>query len=116
MKFIYSLFILSLFAGSAFTQDTTLPKVFALGEQEKAYEQLNKTYSQTLLEASGNDIKLAFTYWLDMMEAMDKYAEKIKFDLKGIRLWIHVFWAEDGTIDHIGYLSSATDNNNVVFR
>lgn len=111
MKFIYSLFLLSLFAGSAFAQESSLSKVFVLGENEKSYEQLNESYSQTLLEASGNDIKLAFTHWLDMMEAMDKYAEKIRYDLKGIRLWIHVFLAEDGTIDHIGYLLRPDSRN-----
>lgn len=111
MKFIYSLFILCLFAGSALAQETEIPKVFVLGEQEKSYEQLNQTYSQTLLEASGNDIKLAFDNWLDMMEAMDKYAEKIHYDLKGIRLWLHVFWAEDGTVDHLGYLLRPDSRN-----
>ncbi len=111
MKLIYSLFAFLMLAGVSFGQETTTPKVFVLGEQEKSYEYLNQTYSQTLLEASDNNIQEAFNQWVNMMEAMDKYAEKIKFDLKGVRVWLHVFWAEDGTIDHIGYLLRPDSRN-----
>jgi hypothetical protein len=111
MKLIYSLFAFLLLTGSAIAQEASAPKVFILGEHENSYEQLNQAYSQTLLEASDNNIQQAFDHWLGMMEEMDKYAEKIKFDLKGIRLWLHVFWAEDGTIDHIGYLLRPDSRN-----
>ena len=111
MKFIYSLFAFLLLAGTAISQDSTAPKVFMLGDDEESYEQLNQAYSQTLLEACNNDIQEAFDQWLDMMKAMDNYADKIKYDLKGIQLWLHVFWAEDGSIDHIGYLLRPESRN-----
>ncbi|KAA3637051.1 MAG: hypothetical protein DWQ02_07305 [Bacteroidetes bacterium] len=111
MKLIYSLFAFLMLAGVSYGQETTAPKVFVLGEQEKSYEQLNQAYSQTLLEASDNNIQEAFNQWVSMMEAMDKYAEKIKFDLKGVRVWLHVFWSQDGTIDHIGYLLRPDSRN-----
>lgn len=81
-----------------------MPVVFELGTQEVAYEKLNEMYSQSLLEASNGDIKMAFDNWLHMMGEMEAYAKKIRFDIKGIKLWLHVFWNEDGRVAHIGYL------------
>ena len=39
-----------------------------------------------------------------MQKAMDAYAENIDFDLKGVKVWLHVFWSETGRIDHLGFL------------
>lgn len=85
-------------------QPSSLDKVFVLGEAEQRYEQLTSSYSQTLLEASQGDIEQAFTNWLEMQKAMDAYADEIDFDIKGVRVWLHVFWSETGKIDFIGFL------------
>jgi hypothetical protein len=34
---------------------------------------------------------------------METYADAIQFNLKGLKLWIHIFWNEKGEINHIGY-------------
>ena len=104
MKLIYALFMTALFTGNVWAQEASLPRVFILGEDEKTYEELTQSYSQTLLEAADNDIKIAFNNWLDMMSEIDKYARKVKYDINGVKLWLHVFWGENGEIDHIGYL------------
>ena len=85
-------------------QSGSLDKIFVLGSEEQRYEQLTSTYSQSLLEASAGDITKAFEGWLDMQQAMDNYANSQNFDLNGVRLWLHVFWAENGQIDQIGFL------------
>lgn len=112
MKVLSSLCLfLVLSLTSLFGQSAALPRVFILGEDEKIYEQLNQQYSQTLLEATNNDIEKAFDHWLEMMRAIDEYADQIKVDIRGVRTWLHVFWAPDGTIDHIGYLLRSDSRN-----
>ncbi len=81
-----------------------LPKVFKLGANEAAYETLVQEYPQTLLAACNNDMKVAFDKWLEMMKALDDHARRINFDIKGIKVRLHVFWDADGSIKHIGYI------------
>lgn len=115
MKLFLSLFLmLSLSSSSLIAQKQVaekMPAVFKLGENEKNYEKLTRSYSLSLLEACNNDIKVAFEKWLEMMVEVDTYAKKINYDLKGVKVWLHVFWAEDGSIDNIGYLLRPDSRN-----
>lgn len=111
MKMIYSALLGLFLTTSLYAQQSDLPRAFVLGEKEKVYEQLAQEYSQSLLEVTGNDITQAFEHWLDMMQAIDQYADKIRFDIKGIRVWLHVFWSPEGSIDHIGYLLRPDSRN-----
>ncbi len=111
MKIVMTLILgTTFFASSLLAQDDVQP-VFVLGENEKAYEMLNQDYSQTLLEVSGFDTQKAFEHWMDMMKQMEDYAKKLRFDIKGVKLWLHVFWNEDGTVSHIGYLLRPDSRN-----
>ncbi len=110
MKLLFSILSLLFISQLGFSQ-TDSPTVFVLGENEKNYEYLTQQYSQSLLEASGNDIKKAFNYWIDMMSAMDDYSNRVRYDLKGVKVWIHVFWAADGKVDHIGYILRPDSRN-----
>lgn len=92
-------------------QENSAPAVFQLGEAEQAYESLNQDYSQTLLEVANFNTQVAFDNWLSMLIEMEKYADKLKFDMKGTKLWLHVFWNGDGTISHIGYLPRPESRN-----
>jgi len=112
MKSIFSaLFIALLCSTHAMAQEASMPKVFLMGENEAGYEKLTQDYAQSLLEVCGNDMEAAFENWLGMMREMEGYAKKIKFDLKGVKLWMQVFWAPDGKIDHIGYLLRSDSRN-----
>lgn len=112
MKVLFSLIMgMVIVSGAVSAQKTDLPKVFTLGEQEQAYEKLTQEYSQSLLEACDLNIETAFQRWLEMMQEMEKYAAKINFDIKGVKLWMHVFWSETGKIDHIGYLLRSDSKN-----
>ena len=110
MRFLVTLCIITL-ATTLQAQQANTPKVFTLGESEQSYEGLNQAYSKTLLEATNGDIKLAFDQWLLMMKEMDEYAEQIRFNLNGVKLWLHVFWGAGGKIDHIGYLLRSDSRN-----
>ncbi|MEZ5042701.1 MAG: hypothetical protein R2828_22600 [Saprospiraceae bacterium] len=110
MRYLVTLCIISFFSFLQ-GQESNIPKVFTLGESEQAYESLNQAYSKTLLEATNGDIKTAFDQWLNMMKEMDRYAEDINYDLNGAKIWLHVFWAANGKIDHIGYLLRSDSKN-----
>jgi hypothetical protein len=92
-------------------QTESVPRVFVLGQHEKGYEQLTQTYKQSLLEACKNDMEGAFEKWLLMMQAMEAYAEKTAFDIKGVRVLFHVFWNESGGIDYLGYFLRPDSRN-----
>lgn len=85
-------------------QSSKMDQVFLLGEEEARYEQLTSIYSQTLLEATSGDIERALNGWLEMQQAMDAYAEQVNYDINGVKVWLHVFWAADGSIEHLGFL------------
>lgn len=107
MKYLLSSLIIifsTLTFSSTYSQNETRPAVFQLGDNEQLYNDLAREYSQTLLEAAGNDLQLAFNYWLDLMVKVEGYADQIKYDVNGIKLWLHVFFNADGSIDHVGYL------------
>ncbi len=105
MRTVLVVCLLAVLTSPVFAQDNTqaLPKVFILGEEEKLYETLTKNYSETLLSACGGNMDLAVEKWLGMMQEMEAYAKKIRYELRGIKLWMHVFWDADGTIKHIGF-------------
>jgi hypothetical protein len=96
---------------SAQSSTSSIPVVFELGQNEKDYEQLGASYSQSILEVAGNDLELAFTKWLDLMTRMEDYADRISYDIKGLKVWMHVFWSADGSIDHIGYIMREDSRN-----
>lgn len=111
MKIVMTLILGTTFFASSLLAQDDVQSVFVLGENEKAYEMLNQDYSQTLLEVSGFDTQKAFEHWMDMMKQMEDYAKKLRFDIKGVKLWLHVFWNEDGTVSHIGYLLRPDSRN-----
>ncbi len=111
MKTVLSLLIAAAFAAPLFAQETALPKVFILGEEEQIYETLTRDYSETLLSACDGNMDMAVEKWLAMMQEMESYAKKIRYDLKGIKLWIHVFWDPDGAVRHIGFRMRSDSRN-----
>ncbi|MCO6476757.1 MAG: hypothetical protein J5I94_09050 [Phaeodactylibacter sp.] len=112
MKVLFTLILgTTLFASTLSAQSEEMPEVFKLGENERGYEALNQTYSQTLLEVSDFDTQKAFDTWMNMMREMEDYSKKIRFDIKGVKLWLHVFWNEDGSISHVGYLLRPDSRN-----
>jgi len=90
---------------------TALPKVFILGEHEKAYEKLFDAHSTLLLEVCEEDVYGAFDKWSSMLEEMEAYATSIDYDIKGIKVWLNVFWNKDGTIKHIAYHLKVNSRN-----
>jgi len=84
-------------------ENVTLPKVFILGEHESDYEQLMLQYNTSLLTACDNDMQVAFSKLNGMFQEIEAYAEQMHYDIKGVKLWVHIFWDKDGSINHLGY-------------
>ncbi len=117
METIKSLFcgllITTLFSVSAFAnngggdecedQNADLPKVFLIGEYAEEFETASSEYRLQLMEACNNDMEKAFNAWVGMLTEMEDYAEQLDIDIKGVKMWVKIFWNEDGQIAHIAY-------------
>lgn len=80
-----------------------LPTVFVLGEYETTYDELVEAMPQSLLEACACGKEEAFAKWVGMLNELDVYARKQSVDIRGVKLWMHVFFNGDGSIKHIAY-------------
>lgn len=88
-----------------------LPKVIVIGEEEAAYEKEALQHSKLLLAVCDNDVDVAFKYWIGMMKDIQVYAEKTKFDIKGVKMWLNVFYNADGSIKHMAYYLKPSSRN-----
>jgi hypothetical protein len=114
MKYFLKIFLLCcgfalINTQTALSQD--MPAVFVLGEDEAAYEKLAAAHPRALLAVSGNDFEMALRHWLQLMGEVERYSNTINFDIKGMKLWLHVFWNEDGSIAHIGFFFLPNSRN-----
>lgn len=111
MSKIIPLLVASCLLGTAAFAQTTLDRAFVLGENEQSYEQLAAKYATGLLQVSNNDMQAAFDNWVNLLQAVDDYADRINYDIKGVKVYLHVFVAPSGTIDHIGFLPRPDSRN-----
>ena len=102
------LFTLGLLLGNnqSFAQTTeasSTPMIFKIGDQEDAYEELLISYSSSLLEVCNHEPMKAYENWLRLSLEMELFAQKIGFEIRGVKVWFHIFFGPDGGIDHLGY-------------
>ncbi len=83
--------------------DGQSPTVFLIGENTETFEKLSGKYETTLITACNGEMGDAYRKWMELMIALETYAEDNDFDINGSKMWIKFFWGEDGTIDHIAY-------------
>ncbi len=92
-------------------QKTQLPKVFLIGEFSQEFEEMSVSYRSNLLSVTDFDMEAAYDKWVSMLQEMEAYAEQINFDIKGVKLWVKVFWEPDGSIKHIAYYLKPKSRN-----
>ena len=97
--------------GPVFPDSIQLPKVFILGEYEKDFEKLQSQYSTSLLSICGYNPETTFDKWAQFLIDMEDYSESINYDLKGITMWIEVFWLLNGSVRHIAYALKPQSRN-----
>lgn len=97
---------------SSIDQDSisSLPKVFLLGNHEVAYEKLSGEGS-SLLAVCEDDFNEAHGKWNSLLKEMEAHAEMINYDIKGVKMWLHVFWDNNGKINHIAFYLKPNSRN-----
>ena len=111
--------IFSVIFSMGFTQEpvqkprttSELPKVFLIGEYENLYSGLYAKYPGILLHQTNNNMDQAFHKWLQMLYAMEVHADKIDYNLKGVKVWLQVFYDRSGKIDHILFFKKPLSKN-----
>jgi len=93
------------------TPSQALPAIFQIGEFEDQFEALSFEYETSLLSACDDNMDLAFTKWQSLLKAMEEFGDLNGVDLKGVKMWINVFWDENGKIDHIAYFLKPQSKN-----
>ncbi len=106
-----SIFVALLTVTNVVAQGEVLPKVFIIGEHESKFEILADQYKAMLLTVCEDDIDVAYDRWLGMLKEMEHYATFINYDLKGIKMWLNVFYEPNGKVKHIAYYLKPNSKN-----
>lgn len=85
--------------------------VYFIGEDEKRYEKLIEKYKSMLFSVCNNNMDEAYDHWTTLLKDFEAFAEKNNVDVKGVKLWMNVFWAKDGTIDYIIFYPKPNSKN-----
>jgi len=86
-------------------------KVSMIGDDESLQSNMNVECSEILLNLEDLNMSQAYTVWLTMLSDLENYADTLSFDIKGLRLWMNVYWNEDGSIRHIIYYPKPNSKN-----
>lgn len=92
-------------------QIDSLPDVFLIGEHEFEYENLVNSCEGLLLEVCSDSMQLAYKHWLLMLNDLEIFAAAEEFDIRGIKIWLNVFWNEDGKIEKLVYYPKPNSRN-----
>lgn len=90
---------------------TTLPEVFLIGQHEDQYAKLAKEHPAIFISVYNNDIDRAFRGYSDMLMDIEDYAADINFDIKGVKMWINLYFNADGTIKHLAFFPKPNSRN-----
>lgn len=113
MRFIFSSILVLLIAFMAVGQSETQvsERAFLIGENEDHFELLVTEHSEQLLNVCNNSMDKAYDAWVSLLKDLEGFAEDRKFDLKGTKIWINVFWNADGSIRNIVYYPKPNSKN-----
>jgi hypothetical protein len=88
-----------------------LPSVFRIGEFDHAFETLSKDHNTILLSVCGDNMDLAYERWIEMMMDVEDYADQINYDIKGVKVYMYVFWNADGSVAHLAFYPKPNSRN-----
>ena len=107
MRFLLGCFLTcSLWINTAVGQYNQVPKIIEGTQNGPLLEELNGQYKASLFSASERDFAKTIHNWRLFLLSMQEYAASINFDLKGVKIWLKVYWAKDGSIEHMAYILS----------
>jgi hypothetical protein len=81
-----------------------------IGTNQKNYEKVIASHHKQLLEVCDNNLDSAYQLWVDVMYDLEKFAESSNVDIKGLKLWIHIF-VKDGKIKELYYHPKPNSRN-----
>ena len=114
MKHLLSI-TLTLILGSAqsqpYAQSARAPEVFLIGQYEDQYLLLSEDHPQPFLDVYDNNIEQAFKGWSELLMDIEDHATNVQFDLKGVKLWLNIWFNPDGTISHLAYYPKPNSRN-----
>ena len=58
-----------------------------------------------------NDINLAYKGWGEFLMDVEDFALRLDFDLKGVRLWLNIYFNADGTISNLAFFPKPNSRN-----
>ncbi len=82
-----------------------------IGQYEDQYLALSQKYPATFMSVYHDDIELAYRSWSNILMDMEDYAGSIDFDIKGVKLWINIYFNQDGTIAHLAFFPKPNSRN-----
>lgn len=88
-----------------------LPKVFMIGEFQEQYDQITGNHDDLLSAVCSNSLDVAYESWSDLLNKLEQHAISKGYDIKGIKLWINVFWTPDGRIEYIAFYPKPISKN-----
>ncbi len=89
----------------------TIPEVFLIGQYEAHYLNLSKKHPAAFMSVYNNNIDQAYKGWSELLMDIEDYALDIHFDIKGVKLWLNVYFNPDGTIAHLAFFPKPNSRN-----
>lgn len=114
MKYLISITLI-LILESAHTQShvqsTGLPEVFLIGEHEDRYLELSEQHPGMFMTVFNNNLDQAYKGWSEFLMDIEDYAADLKFDIKGAKLWMNIYFNPDGTISNLAFFPKPNSRN-----
>lgn len=86
-------------------------RAFLIGENEEHFELLVMEHGEQLLNVCNNSMDKAYDAWVNLLKDLEGFADDSDFDLKGTKIWINVFWNDNGSIRNIVYYPKPNSKN-----
>ena len=93
------------------TEASAVAPVFIIGEYEEQYFALSQQFPSAFLSIYDNDINVAYRAWSEFLMDIEDYALELNFDLKGVKLWMNLYFNPDGTLAHLGFYPKPNSRN-----
>jgi hypothetical protein len=108
--FVFFQMLLSLSLTTLSAQTDTVKIVYPLGEGAEI-DYLMARYPTTVQQIVKNDPAKTKAHWKEFGLALEKFFDEIEFDVKGVKLMMHVCWSKEGKLLHIGFMFKDTSRN-----
>ena len=111
MKYLISITLILILESAhaqSHVQSTGLPAVFLIGEYEDRYLELSEQHPDMFMTVYKNNLDQAYKGWSELLMDIEDYAADLKFDIKGAKLWMNIYFNPDGTISNLHFLHSST--------